>query len=85
MLTSLSLMKLLSHHLHQNQHLWLRPLIVIGLLLISTALPFVASQHELMLIFFLPMGVGLVLTFLRWSSLGLSIVDTKQNGRTQIL
>jgi O-antigen ligase len=49
----------------------LRPLLVAGELLFIAALAFLASQRELALFLFLPLGVGLVLTFLRWPSLGL--------------
>ena len=53
--------------------LWLRPLLVIGELLFIAALAFMASQRQLTLVLFLPLGVGLVLTFLRWPSLGLIV------------
>ena len=49
----------------------LRPLLVAGELLFIAALAFLASQRELALFLFLPLGVGVVLTFLRWPSLGL--------------
>jgi hypothetical protein len=49
----------------------LRPLLVAGELLFIAALAFLASQRELTLFLFLPLGVGVVLTFLRWPSLGL--------------
>src|SRR5688500_19613203 len=51
--------------------LQLRPLLVISELLLIATLAFMASQRHLALILFLPLGVGLVLTFLRWPSLGL--------------
>ena len=44
----------------------LRPLLVVGELLLIAALAFMASQRQLTLVLFLPLGVGLVLTFLRW-------------------
>ena len=51
----------------------LRPLLVIGELLLIAALAFIASQRQLTLVLFLPLGVGMVLTFLRWPSLGLIV------------
>src|SRR5215510_5621136 len=51
----------------------LRPLLVIGELLLIAALAFIASQRQLIMVFFLPLGVGLVLTFLRWPYIGLII------------
>jgi hypothetical protein len=53
--------------------LWLRPLFVIGELLLIAALAFMASQRELKLVLVLPLGVGLVLCFLRWPSLGIIV------------
>jgi hypothetical protein len=53
----------------------LRPLLVVGELLLIAALAFMASQRHLALILFLPLGVGLVLTFLRWPSLGLVVAS----------
>jgi hypothetical protein len=53
----------------------LRPLLVVGELLLIAALAFMASQRELTLVLFLPLGVGLVLTFLRWPSLGLIVAS----------
>src|SRR5919106_3628087 len=49
----------------------LRPLLIISELLLIAVLAFMASQRQLTLVLFLPLGVGLVLTFLRWPSLGL--------------
>jgi hypothetical protein len=68
-------MRLLRRHLVQNPQLWLRPLLIIGVLLLSTALAFMSSQRQLMLVLSLPLGVGLVLTFLRWPSLGLIVAS----------
>ena len=56
--------------------LQLRPLLVISELLLIATLAFMASQRHLALILFLPLGVGLVLTFLRWPSLGLIVAWT---------
>lgn len=53
----------------------LRPLLVVGELLLIAALAFVASQRQLTLALVLPLGVGLVLTFLRWPSLGLVVAS----------
>jgi O-antigen ligase len=53
----------------------LRPLLVVGELLLIAALAFMASQRELTLVLFLPLGVGLVLTFLRWPSLGVIVAS----------
>jgi len=49
----------------------LRPLLVISELLLIATLAFMASQRHLALILLLPLGLGMVLTFLRWPSLGL--------------
>jgi hypothetical protein len=56
-------------------HLGLRPLLIISQLLLVAALAFVASQRQLTLVLLLPFGVGLVLTFLRWPSLGLIVAS----------
>ena len=53
----------------------LRPLLVGGELLLIATLAFMASQRQLALVLFLPLGVGLVLTFLRWPSLGLIVAS----------
>ncbi len=68
-------MRLLHQHLNQNPQLWLRPLLILGLLLLSAALPFVASQRQLALVLFLPLGIGMVLAFMRWPSLGLIVAS----------
>ena len=49
----------------------LGPLLVMGELLLIAALGFMASRRELLLVLILPIGVAVVLTFLRWPSLGL--------------
>ena len=54
-------------------HPRLRTLLIICQLLLSVALVFVGSQRLLMLPLFLLLGVGLVLSFLRWPSLGLIV------------
>jgi hypothetical protein len=53
----------------------LRPLLIISELLLIAALAFMASQRQLTLVLFLPLGIGLVLTFLRWPSLGLIVAS----------
>src|SRR5688500_13697119 len=53
----------------------LRPLLVISELLLIAALAFIASQRQLTLVLFLPLAVGIVLTFLRWPSFGLIIAS----------
>src|SRR5262245_27022484 len=53
--------------------LWLRPLLVVGELVLIAALAFRASERQLTLVLFLPIGVGLVLIFLRWPSFGLIV------------
>lgn len=53
----------------------LRPLLVAGELLLIATLAFMASQRQLTLVLFLPLGVGLVFTFLRWPSLGLVVAS----------
>jgi hypothetical protein len=53
-----------------SQH-HLRPLLVTGELLVIAVLAFMASQRQLTLVLALPLGIGVVLSFLRWPSLGL--------------
>jgi hypothetical protein len=53
----------------------LRPLLIVSELLLIAALAFMASQRQLTLVLFLPLGVVLVLTFLRWPSLGLIVAS----------
>ena len=67
--------RLLRHPLVQNPQLWLRPLIIIGLLLFSAALALKASPSQLRLVLGLLGGVGLVLTLMRWPSLGLIVAS----------
>lgn len=50
----------------------LRPLLVIGLLLLSTA-PAYAAQRQLALVLAAVMGAGLLAAFLRWPSFGLTV------------
>ena len=66
-------LRLLRHHLIQHPQLWLRPLLILGLLLLSAALPFMVSQRQLILVLILPLGIGIVLIFLRWPPLGVII------------
>jgi hypothetical protein len=51
----------------------LRHLLVVGELLLITVLAFMASQRQLAFVLLLPLGVGLVLSCLRWPSLGIII------------
>jgi O-Antigen ligase len=53
----------------------LRPLLVISELLLVAALAFIASRRQLTLVLLLPLGVGLVMAFLRWPPLGLIITS----------
>ena len=53
----------------------LRPLLIVGELLLMAAVALMASQRQLTLILFLPLGIGLVLTFLHWPSLGLIVAS----------
>jgi hypothetical protein len=52
---------------------WLRPLLVISELLFIAALAYVASRRQLTLVLFLPIGVGMVLSFIRWPSFGIVV------------
>ncbi len=49
----------------------LRPVLVLGELLLIAALAFSASQRELTMVLLLPLGISLLLTLLRWPPLGL--------------
>jgi O-antigen ligase len=51
----------------------LGPLLIVGELALIAGLAFMASQRQLTLILFLPLGAGLAFTFLRWPALGLII------------
>jgi hypothetical protein len=53
----------------------LRSLLVVGQLMLIAALAFQASQRQLTLVLLLPLGVGMVLAFLRWPSLGLIVAS----------
>ena len=54
---------------------WLRPLLVAGQLLLIAMLAFEASRRQLTMVIVLPLGIGLVLSFLRWPSLGLIVAS----------
>jgi hypothetical protein len=56
-----------------SQPLLLRPLLIIGVLLCSTILAYSGSPRQLQIILLLPLGIGLVLTFLRWPAVGLIV------------
>jgi hypothetical protein len=49
----------------------LGPLLVLGELVLIAALAFMASRRELIAVIILPLGVGVVLIFLRWPALGM--------------
>ena len=66
-------MRLLHQYMNPNLQLRLRHLLVIGELLIIAALAFMASQRQLTLVLFLPLGIGMVMAFLRWPPLGLIV------------
>jgi hypothetical protein len=53
----------------------LRPLLIGSELLLIAALAYKASPLELTLILLLPFGIGMVLAFLRWPSLGLIVAS----------
>src|SRR5215216_2857877 len=72
-MTDLSLMRLLRNFSIQYPQPWLRQLLVMVQLLFIAALAFGASQRQLTLILYLLLGIGLVLTFLRWPPLGLIV------------
>jgi O-antigen ligase len=62
---------LVRHWMTQNTHMWLRPLVVLGVLLLSFAIPLKASDLHFILIIGMLAGLGVVLAFWRWPSLGL--------------
>jgi hypothetical protein len=62
------------HWVRRNISLWLTPLIIIGVLLLSAILPFRASQLQFFLLIGLLAGVGVISLFLRWPPLGLLAV-----------
>ena len=74
-MTDLSLMRLLRNFSIQYPQPWLRQLLVIVQLLFIAALAFRASQRQLTLILYLLLGIGMVLTFLRWPPLGLIVTS----------
>ncbi len=59
----------------QRSQLWARPLLVIGLLLLSAALAYFAPYRQMTLFLYLLLGGGLVLAFLRWPTLGLIVAS----------
>jgi hypothetical protein len=68
-------MRLMRNFSLQTPQPWLRQLLIIGQLLFIAALAFRASQRQLTLILYLLLGIGLVLTFLRWPSLRLIVTS----------
>jgi O-antigen ligase len=68
----LPFISLFRHWFFHNIHIWLRFIVIAGVLLVSLALPFViSSQRNLMVLIGLPFGIGAVLLFMRWPPLGL--------------
>ena len=59
------------YNLAQNRNLWLRPLIIVGVLLFSAGLAAQASPRQLQLIIGLVPAIGVVLVFMRWPPVGL--------------
>jgi hypothetical protein len=57
--------------LEHHTNLWLRPLVVIGVLLLSIGLGYKARPDHLKLIPGLIIGIGMVLIFMRWPPTGL--------------
>jgi hypothetical protein len=49
----------------------LRPFLILGGFLFIAGLAFVASERQMVLVLFLPLGIGLVLVFRRWPPVGL--------------
>jgi hypothetical protein len=56
-----------------DPQLRLHPLLVVGEFVLIAALAFMASQRQLAVVLFLPIGVGMVLIFLRWPPIGLIV------------
>lgn len=55
--------------------LQMRRLLIVGELLLISALAYMASQRQLQLILLLPFGIGVLLALLRWPSLGLLLAS----------
>jgi len=53
----------------------LRQLLAVGELLLVAVLAFKASQRQMMLVLFLPLGVAMLLAFLRWPSFGVIVAS----------
>lgn len=51
----------------------LRSMFIVGELLLIATLAFIASQRQLTLVLLIPLGIGVVLSFLRWPSLGIIV------------
>ena len=63
----------LRDNLIEDPPLWLRSLPFVGLLLFNADLIYMALQRQLTLAIYLLVGVGQILVFLRWPSLGLLV------------
>jgi hypothetical protein len=66
-----NLLSLPRRWLSQKSYFWLRPLVIVGILLVSAGLAYRGSERDLQLVLVLPIGIGVVLLFLRWPPLGL--------------
>ncbi|UCG25834.1 MAG: O-antigen ligase family protein [Chloroflexota bacterium] len=53
---------------------WLRPLLVVGMLALSVAIPRLFSEQDIWFLLGLPLGVAGLLLFLRWPPLGLVLL-----------
>jgi hypothetical protein len=69
-MTDQATIRQLHDHLIKDKSLWLRRLLPVGLLAINTALTFIALRSRLTMAVYLVVGVGQILVFLRWPSLG---------------
>src|SRR4030067_834111 len=65
-------MRLLQNQSLPKSRFWLRPLLIAGLLLVSSSLTFVASIREATLVLYLLTGAGLILASLLRPPLGLT-------------
>jgi hypothetical protein len=68
-------MRLLRLYVMRTPQFWLRPLIIVSVLLVSSALVFVATRSQLTLVLLLLLGIGVCLSFLRWPWLGIIVAS----------
>jgi len=59
------------HWIDQHVQRWLRPVVIVGLVLATIAVAYKGSPRLLQLTLVLPIGIGAVLLFMRWPPLGL--------------